>query len=167
MTSSAELDGATRYQQTVATRLEPLGFVELSEAAAEAGALAAFRRRRVEATKFGFWETFVFLFGEGAGPDRSAEALRVALGHKVALPRGLGSGLVVYPVFAVQQASSELLALVGGKPRKHWAAAEFPVVAELGSGRLLRLEKTPAWGAAYYRRMRQEADELLAPPPAS
>ena len=71
------------YGQTITARLEPLNFTDLGEAAAEAGASAAFRRRRVQASKFGFWETFVFLFGEGAGPDRSAEALRVALGHKV------------------------------------------------------------------------------------
>lgn len=154
------------YRHTVAARLEPLRFVELSGAASEAGALAAFRRRRVQATKFGFWETFLFLFGEGAGPDRSAEALRAALGNKVGLPRGLGSGLVVYPVFAVQQAGPELLALVGRQAPKHWAAFEFPVVTELGSGRLLRQETTPAWGGAYYKTMRKEADQLFAPAPA-
>jgi len=156
-------ESSDSYRQTVAARLEPLRFVELSEAAAEAGALAAFRRRRVQASKLGFFETFVFLFGEGAGPDRSAEAVRVALGHKVALPRGLGSALLVYPVFAVQQAGPELLALIGGKAPKHWAAFEFPVVAELGSGRVLRQEKAPVWGGAYFKRMGREADELLIP----
>ena len=153
------------YRQAVAARLAPLRFVELSDAATEAGAIAAFRRRRVQATKFGFWETFAFLFGEGAAPDRSAEALRVALRHKVAMPRGLGSSLVVYAVFAAPHADPGLAALVAKPAPKHWAAFEFPVVAELAGGRLLRLEKTPAWGAAYFKRMRAEADELFRPQP--
>jgi hypothetical protein len=152
-----------RYRQTVTARLGARGFVELSGAAAQAGALAAFRRRRVQVSKCGFWETFAFVFDEGAGPGCSALALRIAIGHTVPLPRGLGSGMVVYPVFTVQHAGPELLALIGGKAPKHWAAFEFPVVAELASGQLRRQEKTPVWGAAYFRRMRREADELFAP----
>lgn len=151
------------YRQTVAARLEPRRFVELAEAATQAGALGAFRRRRVQVSKFGFWETFVFLFGEGSGPEKSAEALRTALKHKVAVPRGFGSGVLVYPVFVVQQAGPELVALTEKPAPKHWAAFEFPVVAELATGRLLRLEKTAVWGAAYFKRMRQEADELFTP----
>ena len=81
----------------------------------------------------------------------------------MALPRGLGSGLVVYAVFAVQEAGPDLLALTAGGAAKHWAAFEFPVVAELASGRVRRQEKTPVWGAAYFKSMRREADELFAP----
>ena len=39
------------------------------------------------------------------------------------------------------------------------------MVAELASGRLLRQEQTPTWGAAYFKSMRREADELFAPQP--
>jgi hypothetical protein len=47
-------------------------------------------------------------------------------------------------------------------PPRHWAAAEVPVVYDRGSGKLCFFEKTPMWGAAYYRGFRKEIAKFLA-----
>ena len=47
---------------------------------------------------------------------------------------------------------------------KHFSIMEFPLVIDPAVRRLVMLDKTPFWGAAYYRKTRQDAQELLAPP---
>jgi hypothetical protein len=48
-------------------------------------------------------------------------------------------------------------------PPKHWAANEIPVVYDAATNRLHYFEKTPVWGAAYYKGFRKLIVELLAP----
>ena len=70
----------------------------------------------------------------------------------------------MYPVLAADGISDELRRFVGSYDPKHWCLMEFPVVVEPSSRSLVLLEKTPIWGAAYYRKTRHEARDLLAPP---
>jgi hypothetical protein len=44
-----------------------------------------------------------------------------------------------------------------------WCVLEFPLVVDASSGSLVHLDKTPLWGAAYYRRTRAEGRELFSP----
>jgi hypothetical protein len=152
------------YLQAVRIRLTADGF-QLSEGDADASLSA--QRRQFKPTRFGLVETTVRLSSrrESATADElrafADESLRWALAHKSRIPRGLGSSLVVYPTLVVETASPELRAFVAGYAPKHWSALEFPVVAELSNERLGCLEKTPFWGAAYYKKTREEARELL------
>lgn len=45
--------------------------------------------------------------------------------------------------------------------KKLWAAFEMPVLVDLESGRIHSLEKTPIWGAFYFRGFRQLVRETL------
>jgi hypothetical protein len=155
------------YVDMVRARLVGGGFK--AEDPARGAALQA-RRRRVKLTRFGLVETVVGLSGRRgeAGPEDlrafGRDVFASALAGKAAIPRGLGGSLVVYPVLVVDRASPELRAAVSEEPPKHWAALEFPVVAELSAGGLLFFDRTPFWGAAYYRRTRDEAQDLFALP---
>jgi hypothetical protein len=48
-----------------------------------------------------------------------------------------------------------------GPMKKLWAAFEMPVLVDLESGRIHSLEKTPIWGAFYFRGFRQLVRETL------
>jgi hypothetical protein len=77
-------------------------------------------------------------------------------------PRGLRSSVVAYAALVIEDASPEVVDAVAEEPPKHWAALEFPIVVELATQSMRYFEKTPFWGAAYYRTTRAVADELLA-----
>jgi hypothetical protein len=85
-----------------------------------------------------------------------------ALAGKIRIPRGLGSSLVVYPVLLADAIPDELKEFISSYAPKHWSIVEFPAVVDLSSGDLVLFEKTPVWGAAYYRATRREAQDLLA-----
>jgi hypothetical protein len=126
------------------------------------------RRSRFELTKFGFSETF-FLFAEfdALNPDRmrrfSADAFRTAKQlRKIGLPCGLFESVWSYAVAmcpTVDEATRQ--AVQNEAPPKHWAAAEIPVIYDSTQGKLYYFEKTPLWGAAYYRGFRKEIGKFL------
>lgn len=154
------------YLETVRDRLSRAGFREESPAF---GAVLSARRREVKLTRFGLVETVVAI-STGSGrsePDDlrtlGNDIVGFALDGKTRIPRGLGSSLVVYPALVVDEASTELRRFVTSYAPKHWCVMEFPVVVESSSRSLLALEKTPLWGAAYFRKTRREAQDLLAP----
>lgn len=155
-----------RYLETVRARLVNAGFA-LEEAIP--GAALQARRRAIKLTRFGLVETIVAVSTPRGTATRddvrsfSAAVFQAALEKKTRVPRGLGSSMVTYPVLVVHDASAEARRAVAEDAPKHWAALVFPVVVEPVSQTLLCLEKTPFWGAAYYRRTRAEARELLDP----
>jgi hypothetical protein len=127
------------------------------------------RRKQVKLSRFGIVETVVVISDvhSQAGSDQlrtfGAEIVRSALKGKSRIPRGLGSSLVVYPVLVTDGVSDELRRFASSYAPKHWSILEFPVVVEPGAGSMVLVEKTPVWGAAYYRKTRREAQDLLAP----
>ena len=46
-------------------------------------------------------------------------------------------------------------------PKMRWAAAEIPVLFDCITGQLCYFEKTPMWGAAYYRGFRNQIQQFL------
>jgi hypothetical protein len=127
-----------------------------------------FRRRRFSLTKFGIVDTFIVptcIDGE-LTPDYlagfSSEAFNVGLQNKNFLPRGFGGLAVVYPLFVVTSVSNALYMYISEDYNpKHFASFEFPAIYNVTDNRVMTLEKTPVWGAAYYGGFRTEAQRLF------
>jgi hypothetical protein len=156
-----------RYLESVRARLDQAGF-QLE--AARPGTTLKGRRREVKLSRFGLVETVVevsTLLAQPTTADLRAfgdAAVRSALEGKSRIPRGLGSSLVVYPSLFAESISDELARFATSYAPKHFSIMEFPVVIDPAARSLVMLDKTPFWGAAYYRKTRQDAHELLAPP---
>ena len=119
-------------------------------------------------TRFGLVETVVAVCERSGSsePDDlrllGADIVQFAKDGKSKIPLGLGCSLVVYPVLLVDEASSELRQFAGSYTPKHWCVMEFPVVVERSTRSLVMLGHVPLWGAAYFRKTRRDAQELLA-----
>jgi hypothetical protein len=154
------------YVESVRERLARAGFRE--ESPPDGASLKA-RRRQVKLSRFGIAETVVVI--SNRVPQGDAEklrsfggaALRSAVVGKSRVPRGFGSSVVVYPVLLVETISDGLTDFVEHYVPKHWSIMEFPIVVEPAARTFLYRTKTAIWGAAYYRKTRREAEELLAP----
>ena len=126
------------------------------------------RRSRFELTKFGFSETF-FIFTEF--DSLNAPALRAFSSkafqcakkiRKIGLPCGLFESVWCYAVAIAPVVDDEIWNAVRNEsPSKHWAAAEIPVVYDSTHKKLGYFEKTPIWGAAYYKTFRATIERFL------
>ena len=85
----------------------------------------------------------------------SAQCLEYALSGAPGLPRGLQNGVVSFSVLAAPEVTEDAVAFACSRPKKHFAAFEVPVLADLTAGRLYYYDKTPLWGAIYYKYFRQ------------
>jgi hypothetical protein len=157
-------DDFLRHAQT---RLDGAGFSWTDGAE---GFRAVATRSSLQLTKFGFWETF-FVFREFERLDRGSmqafvrDAVQYAFANRsVKLPRGLFAGVATFGVALAETADDEAIRAVRSEtPPKHWAANEIPVVYDRGARRIHYFEKTPVWGAAYFKGFRRQIEELLAP----
>jgi hypothetical protein len=128
----------------------------------------AARRSRFQLSKFGNYETF-FVFSNLGVPDIgtmtafSTAAFDYAKRNKKSgLPCGLFEAVACFCVAIVGAAPQDLVySIRGNTPAKHWSAFEIPVVFDASQGQLHYLEKTPAWGAAYWRGFRKEIEKYL------
>ncbi len=145
------------------------GFVISENVGYSEGTMRALTRRtRFELTKFGFSETF-FVFREFASLDApalrrfSGDAFRLAKRSKtIPLPCGLMESVWCFAVAIAKKIEGDVADSVrNDPPTKHWAAAEIPVVLNQADGRLSYFEKTPLWGAAYYRGFRTKIQHYL------
>jgi hypothetical protein len=156
---------AQYYVALVRERLLATGFVEESQTDS---AFAA-RRREVKLSRSGIVETVAEVSSLVSQPTPDdlrrfgSSAVASALKGKSKLPRGLGSSLVVYPVLVADVISDPLRDFVSDYAPKHWSIVELPVVVDPSTANLLTTEKTPAWGAAYYRTTRRDAQEWFGP----
>jgi hypothetical protein len=127
------------------------------------------RRRDVKLSRFGIVETVVEIGSLVSHPTpddlRSfgAGAVQSALNGKSRLPRGLGSSLVVYPLLLADGITDALREFVSEYAPKHWSVLEFPVVVEPATAKLIALERTPAWGSAYYKTTRRDVQDWFTP----
>jgi hypothetical protein len=127
------------------------------------------RRSRFELTKFGFSETF-FVFAEFDSLNTlalrtfSSKAFHCAKEiRKIGLPCGLFEGVFCYAVAIARLVDyATVNALQNECPPKHWAAAEIPVVYDLIGKKPYKFEKTPIWGAAYYKGFRTMIEQFLS-----
>jgi hypothetical protein len=84
--------------------------------------------------------------------------------RRVKLPRGLFTGVTTYGIALAQSVDEETARAVRNEtPPKHWAATEIPVVYDARANSLLYFERTPVWGAAYYKGFRKQIEALLSP----
>jgi hypothetical protein len=158
---------AEPYLAKVKPRLEGAGYTWIDGAP---GFRAVATKKSFQLTKFGMWEDF-FVFRDYPQIDRASLAafMRDAVGYtfanrRVSLPRGLGAGVTTYGVaLAASVDAGTAQAVRNETPPKHWAANEIPVVYDVGSNSLYYFERTPMWGAAYYRGFRKQIAALLAP----
>jgi hypothetical protein len=126
------------------------------------------RRTAFQLTKFGSSESF-FIFAEFEQLDKdslrrfSADAFRCALRDRIIpLPRGWFESVWCYAVAITRAADDATLNSVrNDTPPRHWASGEIPVVYDLTQRKLVYFEKTPIWGAAYYRGFRKTIRRLL------
>ena len=160
----------TGYLETLNTRLVEQGFAAFDKEP-EGGADRVWHRRKAEITKFSLVDCFAcvrYVPGAELTTDFLAQfssaSFVLALANKSWLPRGLFGMAIALPLVITDQVSDDVAAFVRESYcPKHWASQEFPAVLELGTGKLLRFEKTPAWGAAYYKGMRKGVDALFSP----
>lgn len=159
------------YLAQAKSRLVGSSYSWTDSVAVEGGSFdAVARRSTVQLTKFGVWESF-FVFRHVPRLDPSSmqtfmqEAFRFALEHRASkLPRGLFAGLAVFAVAMSEDVEPETTRRVREQtPPKHWAANEIPVVYEARAPRIHYFEKTPVWGAAYFKGFRKQIEQFLAP----
>jgi hypothetical protein len=157
------------WLQRVQARLSADGYQFLPNPASytEQFQLAA-RRSRFQLSKFGNYETF-FVFSNLGVPDigRMSAFSTAAFDYakrskKSGLPCGLFEAVACFCVAIVGAAPQDLVySIRGNTPAKHWSAFEIPVLFDASQGQLHYLEKTPAWGAAYWRGFRKEIEKYL------
>jgi GYF domain 2 len=128
----------------------------------------AARLSRFQASKFGNYETF-FVFSDLGVPDvgRMSAFTTAAFDYakrnkKSGLPCGFFEAVACYCVAIVGAAQPELVYFIrNNTPKKHMSAFEIPVLFDASQGQLHYLEKTPVWGAAYWRGFRKEIEKYL------
>ena len=96
--------------------------------------------------------------------DFSSVSTKYALDNRDSLlPRGFGGSLFSFPVIVSEDFEEELKKwMEKSKAKKHWAAAEFPVLISLKDKKIHYSKKTPIWGAAYYRGLRKFVESQLS-----
>lgn len=129
---------------------------------------AVAHRSRFELSKFGNCET-LFVFGRPSGADATglrqfcSQAFEYALQHKrFPLPRGVFEAVFCFGVGLVDRLDPAVAEQIRSTaPPKHWASGEIPVVYDQSNGSLCYFEKTPAWGAAYFKGFRNQIKKYL------
>lgn len=158
------------WLETVIRRLAADGFaVSRSVEFVSQKFKAVAHRSRFELTKFGNSETF-FVFAEFEKLDQNLIRSFSSLAFQYAtqarsfpLPRGVFESVFCFPVCLSSVVNDVTLRYVRDTaPAKHWAAAEIPVVYDTARNKLWYFEKTPLWGAAYYRGFRTQIRRYLA-----
>ena len=85
-----------------------------------------------------------------------------SLDNYAGFPRGVQKGVAIYPVLLQAHAAPDVVAYTKEKPDAHWAAFAMPTVVDLSSGKVDFLEKTPVWGFAMWKGVREAATAALA-----
>lgn len=128
-----------------------------------------YKRSKVEISKFGNVDTYCVIKYVPQGADInymqkfSGWAYDLGYNHRTGAPLGFGAMLVTYPLLIVENITPELQSFMASYCPKHFAAAEFPAILDIATGRLYRYEKTPIWGYAYYGTYRNETYWFYSP----
>ena len=165
-----ESSPAETWLRTVVQGLSSDGF-SVSHNVSFAGQefMAVAHRSRFEVTKFGNSETF-FVFREFQTCETNSVRRFSSLAFKYAkksksfpLPCGLLESVFCFAVCIVETLDESTADSVRNvMPPKHWAAMEIPIVYDHSQGKLCFFEKTPVWGALYYKGFRNQIKKYLA-----
>ena len=91
----------------------------------------------------------------------SKKSLEYTINNNEGLPRGLQSGVVSFSLLASQFIHNEAKQWVKQRPEKHFAAFEYPVLFDLTLNKIFYYDKTPIWGAIYYKFFRNFTEKYL------
>ncbi len=89
----------------------------------------------------------------------AGECTSCALDIYKGLPRGMQNAVVSFAVLAGENITQDAMDYIKKAPKKHWAAFEMPVIADLKNEKIYYFEKTPMWGAIYYKYFRSYMEE--------
>lgn len=131
---------------------------------------AAAKRRRFELTKSGVSTSF-FVFERFDRVDLAAARTFAESAFAYAnrnrggfLPLGLGEAVFCFGVGLADEAEPDAVRWVRDEtPPKRWGGAMIPVIVLPASGDVHYLQKTPMWGAAYWKGFRTTAQRILTP----
>jgi len=87
--------------------------------------------------------------------DYSNLCIAHALSTYKGLPHGFQNGVASFNVMASEKVDPEAIAFAKSRPKKHFAAMQMPVIYDLSSNEIFYYEKTPLWGAIYYKHFRE------------
>lgn len=85
----------------------------------------------------------------------SANCMQYALAHYKNLPRGMQNAVVSNNVLVSSNIDDGAIKFVQSKPKKHFAAFELPIIVDLAREKIYYCQKTPMWGAMYYKYFRE------------
>jgi len=71
------------------------------------------------------------------------------------LLRGLQNGFVSFAVLVSENIDESAINFVKGRPKKHFAAFEMPIILDLKNRELYFYQDTPIWGMIYYKYFRE------------
>jgi hypothetical protein len=95
----------------------------------------------------------------------STACLELALREYKGLPRGVQNGVVSFSVLAADRVDKTAADFVLGKPPKHYAAFEFPMIYDLTYNALVYNHNKPMWGALYYGYFMEYAEKNFSANP--
>jgi len=88
-------------------------------------------------------------------------SLDYAIKKKKGLPRGLQAGVVSFALLVSLNVNEDAKQWVQQRPKKHFAAFEMPVIFDLRINELYYYDKTPIFGAIYYKSFRSFIEKYL------
>jgi hypothetical protein len=159
------------YLRTVRLRLESEGYAWIDGLTNRTNEFqAAAKRRRFELSKLGMSTSFfIFKSFDRLDVDSARSFAEIAFAYANRnrggfLPRGVFEGVFCFAVAIAGEAEADAVHWVRKQtPPKHWAGTTIPVIVAHPSDELHFLQKTPAWGAAYWRGFRDTAQRILTP----
>lgn len=85
----------------------------------------------------------------------SAQCFDYALKEYQELPRGLQNGVVSFNVLVSNKIDEAAVQFSLLRPKKHFSAFEVPIIVDLSKEKIYYYQKTPIWGAIYYKHIRE------------
>ncbi|HCA43627.1 MAG TPA: hypothetical protein DEP28_10295 [Bacteroidetes bacterium] len=135
-------------------------------------ALKVFKRKKLEATKFGNELIYIIVNEINSGYDfnklvsLSTENFRYVnelMSFYSEGIKGFGTMMVNFNLFLTESFNNDMYKFSIEYKPKHFAAAEFPSILDLSTNNLYFLRDTPIWGFAYYDGYRKRSYEFFSP----
>ena len=89
----------------------------------------------------------------------SSACVSHALNTYKGLPRGFQNGVGSFNVIASEKIDAQAITFATSRPKKHFAAFEMPIIYNLSNNEIIYYEKTPMWGAIYYKFFRETIEK--------
>jgi hypothetical protein len=91
----------------------------------------------------------------------SKNSLEYAIKNNQGLPRGVQSGVVSFSLLTSPNIDEDAKQWAKERPKKHFAAFEYPVLFDLTHNQIFYYNKTPVFGGIYYKFFRNFIEKYL------